>query len=83
VSSTVSLLLDLDADTASRLQALAQKVDRDPEALAADAVAAYLELERAEVAAIEDALREADRGELVPHEEVMAEVRQIIARGPR
>ena len=56
----------------AELDALARASERDPSALAAEAVAAYLEVNRWQVAHSEEGLRQAEAGEFATDAEVEA-----------
>jgi predicted transcriptional regulator len=61
------------------LDELARALDRSRSWVVTDALARYLAEERQWMAQIRKGIEELDRGEGIPHEEVMAEMRQMIA----
>jgi predicted transcriptional regulator len=60
----------IDADKVSALDTLAEALDRDRSHLLNEAVAAYLDAQRWQVEQIQKSLRQADKGDLVPHGKV-------------
>jgi predicted transcriptional regulator len=60
----------IDADKVSALDTLAEALDRDRSHLLNEAVAAYLDAQRWQVEQIQKSLRQADKGNLVPHAKV-------------
>lgn len=67
-SSTITVRLD--DEVKRRLEALADSTKRSRSFIAAEAIAAYVELNAWQVAAIEAGLAAAERGELIPQEEI-------------
>ena len=67
--STV-LTVRLDPHLKQRLEALANCTKRSKSFLAAEAIAAYVELNTWQVAKVEEGLRQADAGEFMSDEEV-------------
>lgn len=55
---------------AKRLEKLAESMDRSKSYIAAEAIEEYLDLHEWQIKAIEDGIAAADRGELIPWEEV-------------
>jgi predicted transcriptional regulator len=75
-SKTVTVRLSRDAH--DRLKELARSTQRTPSFLAAEAIAAYLETQAWQVAAIEEAVRKADSGgPFVDHEAVVKWARSV------
>jgi predicted transcriptional regulator len=60
----------LDADKVDALDSLAKALDRDRTYLLNEAVQAYLEVQQWQVEHIESALRQADGGKLMDHQQV-------------
>jgi len=58
-----------------QLDALAQVLDRSRNWVVSDAIDQYLDVQAWQIAHIQRGVEEADRGELVPHEEVLAAAR--------
>ncbi|MDP6705847.1 MAG: CopG family ribbon-helix-helix protein [Alphaproteobacteria bacterium] len=67
-SSTITVRLD--DDLKHRLEALADSTKRSRSFVAAEAIAAYVDLNAWQVAAIEAGLASADRGDLIPQAEI-------------
>ena len=59
--------LRLDSATRKRLDRLAKATERTRAALAAEAVKQFVELNEWQIGAIEEGLREADRGQFIDH----------------
>lgn len=59
--------LRLDNATRKRLDRLAKATERSRAALAAEAVRQFVELNEWQISAIEEGLREADRGQFIDH----------------
>jgi len=71
--------LRLDAATRKRLDKLAKATERSRAALAADAVQQYLEVNEWQIAAIEEGVREANRGRLIDHSKLKAKWEKKLA----
>jgi len=71
--------LRLDAATRKRLDKLAKATERSRAALAADAVQQYLEANEWQIAAIEEGVREANRGQLIDHSKLKAKWEKKLA----
>ena len=68
-----TLTIRLEAELGERLDALANRTGRTPAELAEEAVAEYLDIQEWQIAAIEEAVREADEGAVpVEHARVVA-----------
>ena len=63
-----------------QLDALAQVLDRSRNWVVSDAIDQYLDVQAWQIAQIQHGVEEADQGELVPHEEVIAEARAKIRK---
>ena len=61
-----------------QLDALAQALDRSRNWIVSDAIDQYLAVQAWQIEQIRQGVEEADRGELVPHEEVSTEARAKI-----
>ena len=75
--------ISLDEVTAERLNALAQSQHRSRSAVVNEAIEQYLENEARIVEAIKVGIADADAGNLIPHEEVMAELHARIEAARR
>lgn len=75
----------LTPEKQQQLDALAQALDRSRNWLVNDAIDQYLAVQAWQLEHIQQGLDEADRGDLVPHEQVLAEARAKIhqVRTPR
>jgi predicted transcriptional regulator len=69
-SSTFTVRVDTAAK--KRLEKLAKNTGRSRSFLAAEAINEYLDINEWQVAGIKAAIESADRGELVPHDQVKA-----------
>jgi predicted transcriptional regulator len=74
MASTVQgeIAVRLDAEQRAALDALAEATDRDRDALISDALDAYLAAHRAQIARVEEGVRQAEAGEFATDEEVAA-----------
>ena len=63
-----------------QLDALAQALDRSRNWVVSEAIDQYLEVQAWQTEQIQHGIEEADRGELVSHEDVIAEVRAKIRK---
>ena len=61
-----------------QLDALAQALDRSRNWVVSAAIDQYLDVQTWQIEQIQHGIEEADRGELLPHEDVMAEARTKI-----
>lgn len=75
IADTTTLTVRLSQSTKDRLDALSKRTKRSRSVLASEAIEAFIELNGWQIEGIEAALREADAGLVVPHEEVVAWVR--------
>lgn len=66
------LTVRLDSDLKSRLEDLAKSTKRSKSFLAAEAIAAYVDLNSWQIAEIEQGLKEADAGDFMSDEELAA-----------
>ncbi len=71
--------LRLDAATRKRLDRLARATDRTRAALAAEAVRQFVEINEWQVAAIQEGVREADRGQFIDHARLKAKWEKKLA----
>ncbi len=70
----------MDSEKVERLDAYAAQDERDRSYLVNEAISRYLEARDFQVARINQGIRQADRGQLLEHEDVMARLRK---RGSR
>lgn len=73
------MALIVTAEIESKLRAIAAETGRDPQEIAETALRHYVEHEANVVARIKLGLEQADRGEVVTHDQVMAELEALIA----
>lgn len=66
-------------DVESRLQQVAQAIGKDAEQLVKDTVAHMLERQAAFVVGVNNGIAQADRGELVDHDEVANRITRLLA----
>jgi RHH-type rel operon transcriptional repressor/antitoxin RelB len=71
--------LRLDAETRKRLDRLSKATDRSRAALAAEAVRQFVELNEWQITAIEEGVREADRGQFIDHAKLKAKWEKKLA----
>ena len=71
--ATEQFSLRLSKETKAELEELAKATGRSKAFLAQDAIRKYLEIEAWQIRAIQEGIKSAERGELVPEEEVKRE----------
>lgn len=71
--------LRLEPDIRKRLDKLAKATERSRAALAAEAVRQFVELNEWQIAAIEDGVREADKGLFIDHSQLKSKWEQKLA----
>jgi RHH-type transcriptional regulator, rel operon repressor / antitoxin RelB len=76
---STTLTVRLDRSVKKRLEAAAARVRRSKSFLAAEAIEEYLAVQEWQIVAIREGLEAADRGELVPHDQVKAWAKSIVA----
>lgn len=72
MADSTTLTVRLAPEVKQRLEAVALRVRRSKSFLAAEAIEEFLAVQEWQVAAIKEGIAAADRGDLVPHEEVRA-----------
>lgn len=72
MGKNATLHLRIDAELKDQLTKLAKQQDRSASYVAEQAIRDRIAFEQAQVRAIEEGLAQANRGELIPHEEVKA-----------
>ena len=77
MSETVTLRLD--AKTRKRLDRLAKTTERSRAALAAEAVRHFVELNEWQITAIQEGVRDADRGRFIDHARLKAKWERKLA----
>jgi len=65
-----TVFVHLSDDTKRRLDRLSQATDRSATSITAEALEAYLAEQEWQIAAVDDAIRPAERGEFISHEAV-------------
>ena len=75
------LVLDLNDDVTGGLESLASRHGRSARDLAAEAVGRFVAEEMAEIAGIERALDDMRHGRVVPHDDVVADIRRLLEGG--
>jgi predicted transcriptional regulator len=76
--SSTTMTIRMTDDLKDKLDRLAQGTRRSRSYLAAEAVAAYVERELAIIGAIQEGLDDAAAGDVVPHDQAMAEIYAVI-----
>lgn len=79
MAASTTMTIRISADLKEKLHQLAQDTRRSNSFLAGEALAAYVERELQIVRGIQEGLADVQSGDLVPHEEAMAEIDAIIA----
>jgi RHH-type rel operon transcriptional repressor/antitoxin RelB len=72
MADSTTLMVDLTPEVEQRLEAVAQRVRRSKSTLAAEAIEEFLAVQEWQIAAIEEGIAAAERGDLIPHEDVQA-----------
>lgn len=75
---TAAFTVRVKDETASKLDQLAEKLDRSPSYRAAEAIEALIKQQEWQLAEIEAGLTEADRGEFASDEDVAKVVRKYV-----
>ena len=70
-------------ETLARLADVAAAEGRDTAALVEEALAAFVEDEAAFLAAVEEGKAQSARGQLIPHDQVFAEMEELLAQHER
>jgi predicted transcriptional regulator len=83
MTKTATITIRVSPETKTKLGKLAKDTRRKSSALAAEALSAYVERELAIVADVKRGLDDVKTGRVVPHEQVVAEAREIIAEARR
>ena len=83
MSETTTISFRIPVEKVEELAHLAALQDRDRTYVLNEAVDQYLDLNAYHTALIREGLRQADAGELVPHEQVVAEIGEMIAKSKR
>jgi predicted transcriptional regulator len=81
--TSATMTIRVPTEVHEKLSRLAQGTRRSRSYLAGEAVAAYVERELAIVEGIKQGLADVAAGRVTPHEEVMAQAREIIAQARR
>ena len=77
--SMPSITIRIDDETAAQVDELAGAMDRSRSWIADAALQRYLQEERKWLQDIRAGIDELDRGEAIPHEQVMSEIREKIS----
>lgn len=78
--SSTTMTVRLSTDARDKLSRLAEHTNRSLSFLAAQAIADYAERELAIVEGIEQGLEDARQGRVVPHDEAMRRLQDVIDR---
>ncbi len=76
--ATEAFTIRADGETVRRLDQLAKQLDRSRNYLVNQAIQEYLDLHAWQIQKIEEGIAAADRDEVIPHEDVMAEMDALI-----
>lgn len=75
MTSPTSVTIDLDTDLDDEVGAIAAVLDRPKSWVVEQALRDFVAVQRWQLAAIDEGIRQADAGQLIPHEDVVARVR--------
>jgi predicted transcriptional regulator len=81
VSTTTTIRVT--PETKQKLERIAADTRRSKSFLAAEAVTAYVDRELEIIGGIKRGLADVEAGRVVPHEQVMAEARQLVAKAKK
>ena len=65
------MTIRLDSETKNKLEELAKATARSKSYLATEAIRDYIQINEWQIRAIREGIRQADAGELIPHEEIV------------
>lgn len=82
MDTTEPITVRADKKIVAQLDALAAQTERSRNFLVKQAIQEFLEVRQYQIEKIEESIAAADRGELIAHSKVAAEIRRI-ARSPR
>jgi len=80
MSKSAVITARLDEETLAKVDRVASAQGRSRSRFAAQAIREAAEREAEFLAFVQEGIDAADRGELIPHEEVVAEIERMIAR---
>ena len=83
MTASATMTIRVRPDVKEKLDRIASDTQRSKSFLAGEAVAAYVERELEIIDGIKRGMADVAAGRVVPHEQVMAEARQIIADAKR
>jgi predicted transcriptional regulator len=83
MAASTTMTIRLSPEVKEKLNRIATDTRRSKSFLAGEAVSAYVDRELEIIEGIKRGLADAKAGRVVPHEQVMAEARQIIANAKR
>ena len=83
MTASTTMTIRVRPDVKEKLDRIASDTQRSKSFLAGEAVAAYVERELEIIYGIKRGMADVAAGRVVPHEQVMAEARQIIAEAKR
>ena len=83
MTASTTMTIRVSPETKSKLERIAADTRRSKSFLAAEAVSAYVERELEIIDGIKRGMADVAAGRVVPHEDVMADARQIIADARR
>jgi predicted transcriptional regulator len=76
--TTEAFTVRTESEIVNRLDKLASRLDRSRNYLVNQAIKEYLDFHAWQIEKIQEGIKAADRGELIPHEDVMAEMDALI-----
>jgi predicted transcriptional regulator len=80
---STTMTIRVTPETKQKLERIAADTRRSKSFLAAEAVTAYVDRELEIIGGIKRGLADVGAGRIVPHEQVMAEARQIVAKAKK
>jgi predicted transcriptional regulator len=79
MTASATMTIRVSPETKQKLERIAADTRRSKSFLAAEAISAYVDRELEIIEGIKRGMDDVEAGRVVPHEQVMAEARQIIA----
>jgi predicted transcriptional regulator len=81
--ATETMTIRVSTETKRKLERIATDTRRSKSFLAGEAISAYVDRELEIIEGIKRGMADVEAGRIVPHEQVMAEARQIVADARR
>ncbi|TCU14023.1 putative transcriptional regulator [Rhizobium sullae] len=83
MTASTTMTIRVSPETKSKLERIAADTRRSKSFLAAEAISAYVERELEIIDGIKRGMADAEAGRVIPHEQAVAEMREVIADAKR